>query len=108
MRSEAGINWCEITWISGQQDGFVTSYRLCEYNIVYYFVLKYNNILILIVLINICRKSVVLLAKTCDQTYSGQRFDPIYGFAFNVIVAAVDGLAPICGTCMIVLQSKIL
>ena len=49
----------------------------------------------------------VLLAITCDKTYSGQRFDPISGFA-DVNVAAVDGLAPICGTCMIVLQPKLL
>ena len=49
MRSDAGINWCEITGISGQQDGLMTSYRLCEYKLVYYFVLKYDNMLLLIV-----------------------------------------------------------
>ena len=49
MRSDARIDWCEITGISGQQDGFVTSHGLCEYKLVYYFVLKYDNMLILIV-----------------------------------------------------------
>ena len=48
MRSDAGINRCEITSIPGQQDGFVTSHGLCEYNI-YNFVLKYDNMVILIV-----------------------------------------------------------
>ena len=45
MRSDVGINWSEITGISGQQDGIVTSHGLCEYKLVYYFVLKYNNML---------------------------------------------------------------
>ena len=49
MRSDAGINCCEVTGISGQQDGFVTSHGLCEYNIGFYFVLKCNNMVILIV-----------------------------------------------------------